>query len=193
MAAHQNMTPEQWLRAFFATDATAMWDYSRAQLDYPHLTKVSTLPDIVGHVEGVVNHFQEFGLSRNDYLAAVASQPQLLLHKSAQVIERVERVLSHFSADPITRCAYLCALTDYPELFRAEPSALIATIELIQQGNRESGALDKRVGAFARRVGELLPSRSDVHRITVGESTPTTLVIQPVVSAIKRILSGRAA
>lgn len=121
--------PDEWLEDFYANNPGAFAAYAGGQIDYPHLTKLSSMPEIVSHVEGVVDHFQESGLSREDYLAVVAAEPGLLLHKSSQVIDRIEEVLKHFRADQKARTAYVCALTDYPALFRAEPKAAISAIE----------------------------------------------------------------
>jgi hypothetical protein len=124
---------EQWVRDRLAADSDLARDYLRAVAAYPWLFRQYDLPSIVGHVEGVLDHFRPDGLTREDYLQVVASDPPLVLQKAAVVINNIEQVLAHFRDDGLSRSDYIQAALDQPILFRMRPQTVIDNITDLEE------------------------------------------------------------
>jgi hypothetical protein len=124
---------QRWLGDHFAADSELAGDYLRAGAAYPWLFRQYDLSSVVGHVEGVVDHFKADGVAREDYLGVVASDPTLVLQKPALVIDNIERVLGHFRNDGLLRRDYLQAAIDQPILFRMKPQAVIDNITDVEE------------------------------------------------------------
>jgi hypothetical protein len=124
---------EDWLRQRFAEDRDMAADYLRASATYPWLFRSLDLPSLVGHVEGVVGHFSGDGLSREQYLGAVATYPPLALQKAAVVIDNIEQVLERYGDDGLSRSDYLQAAVDQPMLFHTNPQAVIDNITDLEE------------------------------------------------------------
>lgn len=190
---------EQWVRQRLADDRDMAADYLRATSAYPWLFRSFDLPSIVGHVEGVVGHFKGDGLTREQYLSAVAAHPPLVLQKPAIVIENIEQVLGHYLGDGLSRSDYLQAALDQPILFRTAPQAVIDNITDLEEwlAAAASGTADclrkaiDRPRLFVYGV-DALPSISVVPIAGAGEETPTTQVGTPVIHELTRAPRGRS-
>lgn len=198
---------EQWVRQRLADDRDMAADYLRATSASPWLFRSFELPSIMGHVEGVVGHFKGDGLTREQYLSAVAAYPPLVLQKSAVVIENIEQVLRHYLGDGLSRSDYLQAALDQPILFRTNPQAVIDNIVDLEEWLAGPGTADclrkaiDRPRLFAYGV-DALPGNSSAtisgageeadRRAVHVEESPTTQVSAPVIQELARALRGRS-
>ena len=119
-----------WLRDALADKETAD-AYFLASIAHPQLASLDRLA-LVSHVEGVTAHFAEDGLSRADYLDAVAANPLLVRQKGETVIGNIEAVIAAFANDGLTRRQYLEAAVDHRA--RQALFAQVADDEVVGRG-----------------------------------------------------------
>jgi len=101
----------------------------------------SSLFDFVTKVEEVLEHFNDHGLTRRDYLKAAVTRPSLFYQKPATIISNIETVANHFGSEGLTRQSYLMAAIKRPSLFCHKPATIIGHVNLIADLHRV-GLLD---------------------------------------------------
>ena len=192
-----------WLRDALADKETAD-AYFLASIAHPQLASLDRLA-LVSHVEGVTAHFAEDGLSRADYLDAVAANPLLVRQKGETVIGNIEAVIAAFANDGLTRRQYLEAAVDHPKLFGMAAETVIGHVEEVMramtaEGMTRSEAIQKAVDRprlFTRGVEAMRPGHREAANpldTAFARGVPTTLVSDPSIEALSRefAVSGTA-
>lgn len=158
----------------------------------------------------MVRHFAADGLSRADYLQAVAREPQLANQKAAAVIGNVEAVLSHFAGDGLRRQDYLQAAVDQTILFLAPPAMIIANTEAVAahlataEGTPRGECLCRAVDRprlFSEGVEAIRPSPPPAasvpapavpqDQVVAADAQPTPIVDQPWFQELSRFYFGQ--
>ena len=205
----RQMTNDEWVEDVFTADPSLRLCYREAKINYPHLFEGRELATIVSFVEALAQHFARDALTREDCFDALAVQPQLLLRKPSQVISDVETVLTHFDAETPARAAYLMNPIEHAVLFRVSPSAMIASIEMLN-AVEVAPALQPGVLLPTGDDGFTLPKGSEADgdnhlaipsqaggpaTVPLAQETPGTLIDRPLIHQLGRVLarSGRAA
>jgi hypothetical protein len=93
------------------------------------LDQDSPLFNFAPKITAVVTHFQNRGLTFQDYLAAAIKQPQLFYQSPATIASNIEGVVTHFAAHGLTTAEYLAAAVQAPSLFASSPATIASNIE----------------------------------------------------------------
>lgn len=75
---------------------------------------------VIGHIEGVADHFREHALTLADYLRAAVRHPSLFAMTPNTIIEHIESVAGRFGGDGLTLENYLRAAVNQPQLWPIE-------------------------------------------------------------------------
>ncbi len=94
-------------------------------------------------VQGVVQRFEQDGLTAQAYLTAIVRRPDILATSPEAIARNIQGVVDLFAADGLTTAAYLKAAIKKPSLFIQTPWTLTGNITDLVQRFAEEGLTDR--------------------------------------------------
>jgi hypothetical protein len=113
----------------------------------------STVFEFANKIQAVVKHFQNDGLTIENYLPATLQYPQLMVMNPNTITANIEGVVERFASDGLTTRDYIKAALKQSTLFYQSPATIAANIEgVVERFTSEGLTTRDYIKAALKRV-----------------------------------------